>query len=303
MRIQTWRIKLWVRRHKHWLIMTAVSVLFVAAVLLRWDGFRGHDSAGAALRNAALVLTAFIALYLGAWRTVVATSQADTAERGLAHDRLQRSIHMLESPVMAVRLGAIGLMEDLMPGYGSEKDVERYHLTLVDVVCAFVRQPPDNSFDRNRPGTDPIEQVTPLGSRREDIQEAMRLLSWLHDHIGYERYVSVPKLDLTGAKLAGVKLPNGDLCRADFSNADLRGAILTKNNLEDSRLCGAHMEGADLTGCNISNADLSGASGITQSMLDSAAARPEAPPCLGDGDKNATDPQTGLPLAWRDGAT
>ena len=302
MRIQTWRIEFWVRKHKHWLIMTAVSVCFVAIILVRWDEFQGSDSAGAALRNAALVLTAFIALYLGAWRTVVATSQADTAEKGFAHDRLQRSIHMLESPVMAVRLGAISLMEDLMPGHGSEKDIERYHLSLVDVVCAFVRQAPENSLDRTEPGTDHVEPVVPLESRREDIQEAMRLLSWLHDHIGYERYVSVVTMDLTGARLAGVKLPNGDLRRANFTNADLRGAILIKNNLEDSRLCDAYMEGADLTGCEISNADFSGASGITQSMLDSAVARPDEPPRLGDGDKQVTDPQTGLPLAWRGGA-
>jgi hypothetical protein len=110
------------------------------------------------------------------------------------------------------------------------------------------------------------------GGRIEALQELN------HDH------VPLVGLDVSGAFLMGIKLPDANLTRsvmesadlrhanlsnsemsfADLSSANLRQATLRRMNLQyatfdDADLTRADLSGSDLTGASLSNTDLTGA--------------------------------------------
>jgi Pentapeptide repeats (8 copies) len=76
--------------------------------------------------------------------------------------------------------------------------------------------------------------------------------------------VSLIAVDVRDAYLQNIRLPNGQLHRANFSGADMRGAVLTGADLSQAQLYGTNLRGATLHGANVSetefdNADLVGA--------------------------------------------
>ncbi len=72
-------------------------------------------------------------------------------------------------------------------------------------------------------------------------------------------FVSLPRQNLTAAKLAGLKLREADLTGADLTRVDLRGADLSAARLKDTVLKGADLRGADLSGVDLKGVNLTGA--------------------------------------------
>ena len=156
----------------------------------------------------------------------------------------------------------------------------------------------------------------------EDVQEVMTVIGNRSDFgIALEKKADF-RINLKGAVLPIVKLPDAKLARADLSYviffsesqaakeearkedmiipradltyADLSGAYLFNANLTSAHLGGATFSRAFLVAANLSGAILGGGEGLTQALLNEAMADPENPPVLHD----AQDPETKKPLKW-----
>ena len=125
------------------LVVAAVSVISV----LYWDWLSIRESNGSTIRNIVLAAAAVIALPPAIWRSKVAERQAataqrqsETAERGLLNERYQKGAEMLGGDVLAVRLGGIYALARLAREHSGD-----YHLEIMDLLCAFVRNPTGES--------------------------------------------------------------------------------------------------------------------------------------------------------------
>ena len=110
--------------------------------------------------------------------------------------------------------------------------------------------------------------------------------------------------DLSGAGLAGTRLPKANLLGAILSGVSFIGADLSKTELAEATLVGAHLEGANLSGATlyICNTRLDGsvgpaqpATGLTKDQLNEACANLGNPPIM---DGFVLDAETGEPLVW-----
>ena len=144
---------------------TARIVAWIMAVLIGtavfsimfWCWLNDGESGSTTIRNLGLVVAAMIALPLAIWRSIVAERQVETAQRGLLNERYQKGAEMLGSGVLAVRLGGVYALAGL-----AREHPEDYHMKIVSLLCAFVRNPP-----RMKP---------PHRKLREDVQEVMTAL-------------------------------------------------------------------------------------------------------------------------------
>ena len=232
---------------------------------------------------------------------------------------------MLGSEVLAVRLGGIYALQHL-----AEDEPKQYHVQIMRLLCAFVRNPTKQGSD------------TGLSHFRvrEDVQAAMKAIGSRSDadlelekKEKFELDLSFAELLETGATgmndedidlMVGVNLIGANLSKANAAGARLIGAKLIGANLTEAYLTGAHLTGAHLTGAKLIGANLSranlvaaypnfanftdanltdanltgalliGAKGLTQVQLDQACADPDNPPNLG----SLRDAETGAQLEW-----
>ena len=118
-----------------------------------WGWLSDGESSSTTIRNLSLVIAAIIGLPLAIWRSIVAERQADaaqrqseTARRGLLNERYQKGAEMFGSGRLSVRLGgvyALALLAREHPG--------DYHLEIVSLFCAFVRNPIGEPFEAPLP--------------------------------------------------------------------------------------------------------------------------------------------------------
>ena len=241
-----------------------------------------------------LVIAAIVALPLAIWRSKVAERQAETAQRGLLNERYQRGAEMLGSKVLQVRLGGIYAL-----GCLAREHPRDYHRQIMNLLCAFVRNPPgENNQDIHKVRED-VHAVLPLICIRSKLQ------------IEIEEKEFYFNLDLSGADLHGVSLlrvaslgnsdmepPPGasaNLERADLVRTNLSSAALVFANLKGAHFYNANLEGAFLNGTILSGAHLSGCKGLTQEQIDRATADSDNPPKL----EGVVDADTGKLLVWR----
>lgn len=71
--------------------------------------------------------------------------------------------------------------------------------------------------------------------------------------------MSLPKANLVGAELHGLRFCGSDLQQANLTGADLRQCQMRDVNLRGANLTGAQLEGADLSGADLREAQLSNA--------------------------------------------
>ena len=239
---------------------------------------------------------------------------------------------MLGSDVLAVRLGGIYALARL-----AREGAEDYHMQIMNLLCAFVRQQGAGPIKGESLTIDPtfktwenkvrFERPVPV---REDIQAVMTAV---HERSGpqikieeiekgegyglnlsganlagaYLADVGLPNADLAGVNLSGADLIVANLAGANLAGANLTGANLTGANLNFANLLDADLAGANLAGANLNRANLSGANltvadlrnceGFTQKQIDQAQAVSGNPPNLA----NVVDAKTGNPLVWRGG--
>ena len=120
------------------LILVAICVLdgsrdWAASL---WCWLTKNESGSTTIRNVGLFFGAIVALVLTVRRIKVADRQAETAQKGLLHDRYQRGGEMLGGRLPAVRLGGIYALQQL-----ATEHPESFLPLVVRQYCAFVRHP------------------------------------------------------------------------------------------------------------------------------------------------------------------
>ena len=251
-----------------------------------WDWVRtagdSVESGSTTIRNLGLVIAGLIALPLAIWRSVVAHKEANVAQQGLWNERYQKGAEMLGSAVLSVRLGGIYALRKL-----AEEHPEQYHIQIMELFCAFVRNPTNDNDIEFHPERD--ERRSKLGLElRMDVQEVMKAIG--------------------SRSSAGHSIERSHQYRLYLHDADISRSQLLSANLSDAWLSGANLSGAmlhnaDLSGAMLRDTDLSGArldgvfhvQGLTQAQLDEARADPNYPPRL----QGLSDAETGEPLVWR----
>lgn len=291
------------------LVLALLAAAFVGYALLLWQGPWWLD--GDRLRRRDLqpadgvVITGFrttlVALGAGAVagaglyytdRTLRHTRDRDREQAEIARDgqvtgRYVEAIKLLASERTVERLGGIYALERIM------RDSAKDHLTVVEVLAAFVRDQVTVSPDAELPpsAAPPEESVqaalTVLG-RRPPLEEPFR--------------IDLRRTDLRGADLQDARLERVRLGGAHLERANLIGAHLEEAWLRDTFLGGAwlgraHLEGAvlrgsdlrgaslketHLAGARLVNADLSTAVGLTPEQVGKAVLEEETklPPAV-----------------------
>ena len=136
----TWNsIRNWISDNKFLTVVHVVAVVLlvfgVVMVCQHWEWIV-TESGSTIIRNLGLVIGGLIAIGFGIWRGVVASRQAKTSQRGLLNERYQKGTEMLGSEVLSVRLGGIYALQRL-----AEDDPVQYHVQIMRLLCAFVRNP------------------------------------------------------------------------------------------------------------------------------------------------------------------
>ena len=209
------------------------------------------------LRNVGLLIGGVLALVFGIWRARVAERQANAAQeqaeasqaqveaaqlqveiarQTLLNDRYQRAAELLGNETLAVRLSGIYALRRL-----SEEYPEGFHAQHIELLCAFVRNPTNDS-DLFLPAPEDWHTVGPRV--REDVQAAV---SCIAQRTPYQVASDISlglRIDLRGANLAG---------------ADLRGYRLDGADLTHATLAYAKLDGAFLVDAVMTNADFTGA--------------------------------------------
>ena len=257
-----------------WLILTVVSFLTsIGLTVWFWSWLHSSTPTGVSnsetLRNVGLLIGGLLAFVFAGWRAWVAERQAnaarlqaqtalhqaDTAQQSLLNERYQRGAEMLGSNVLVVRMGGIYALKRL-----AEEHPAEYHIQVMDLFCAFARNPTAGPEDivTERTG------IMPFLSLREDIQAAVTAIGHRSQEgitlEGKNDYV----LNLTGACLNHLRLEEANLSSVRLGGADLGGAYLPHANLSYAGLAEAN-----LSGTTLSFADFSG-SILRQAKLSSA---------------------------------
>lgn len=261
-------------------VALGLVVLWVEApTLYAGSGATPDARATASATTRAGILAVFAATIaaLGAAAALAETRRAnrETHERereAQVTDRYIRAIDQLGEK-LEVRLGGIYALRRIA------EDSPRDRATIVDVLCAFVR---DNvqATTNDRPE---LMEAPP----RSDVQAALTVIGRLNQladrgvggefhsidlsdvHLGHAKLVDAnlehANLDetcLERANLRGAHLEHAHLFSAGLKKANLRGAYLnhaelTSTNLEGADLRRAHLEDVERSaGINLSHADL-----------------------------------------------
>jgi len=185
-------------------------------------------------------------------------------------------------PNLEVRLGAIYALERIA------QDSERDHITVMEVLCAYIREnaPASSARDHDlgdwpdwpedadahwKRGQNLRAWAFNLPPPRVDIQAALTVIGRrTPDQIEIERRQRRSEDD-PGFRL---DLRATNLQRADLSRANLDHALLTDAQMEGTNLRWAHMEGASLReahmeGANLTSANIAGAR-VTEAWLQGA---------------------------------
>lgn len=285
-----------------WFVIFSVVVLAAGGILANkfWAELADMDSIGSATRNVVLIIAGVLALPLAIWRGHVAEQQVAATRATLANQRYAASATMLSSEAPFVRLSGISALQDL-----ALEDPSHYHVPVMRLLCAFVRDPIPTNAPIGMP--EPLDHEYPnpdTCGRREDIQSALQAISTCHSlHLAIERREKF-RLDLHGADLRAARLSNMDfsnalwgtaagganLCFVDFSHTNLQSSCLAACQLHNAKV-----RGANLSGACFKVAGQDAAYGLTQEQMDTAQADPKAPPNVA----GMVAAESGAPMVWR----
>jgi hypothetical protein len=126
---------------------------------------RVRESGSTTLRNLGLLVAGAIAIGLAVWRSIAADRQSkatmyqsETAVGNLWNARFEKGVEMLASEHQAVRLGGVYALWHLFADSPRPNRIQ-----LIETLCAFVRQPPDDQ--------------APSLRLREDVQAVMSVFT------------------------------------------------------------------------------------------------------------------------------
>ena len=187
-----------------------------------------------------------------------AQAQADAVlktEQGQRQDRLKNAIEHLGHESDSVRLGGAYELFHLA------RDTEDLCQTVLNILCAHIRQTTGESKYRETHKSKPSEEIQSLLTLLfEQEQEVFKDCyinlqgSWLN---GAELFkANLRWAELSETHLQGVSLPGAYLHGAFLLKAQMQGAYLDRARLQGASLYGAQLQGADLGKAGLRGADL-----------------------------------------------
>jgi uncharacterized protein YjbI with pentapeptide repeats len=169
---------------------------------------------------------------------------------------------------ITLRLGGIYALEGVM------NISEDYHRSVLEALCAFVRDQTKAKTGDDAPATDVQAALTVIGRRRVmegSAPDLNNVLIQKANLIGADlNGARLYRANLPNPNLSGANLPNTNLSGADLAYADLSGARLHDADLSGANLVGASLYHATLYDAHLSGASLIGARFLTQQQLDAA---------------------------------
>ncbi|MBD1907821.1 pentapeptide repeat-containing protein [Funiculus sociatus GB2-A5] len=191
-----------------------------------------------------------------------ALENAKAAQDKQITERFTKAVEQLASQEIAVRLGGIYALERIA------KDSDKDHWTIMEVLTAFVREPPPLKVPLEEekpllelpPHIQKIKDDKPPKKLRIDIQAALTVIGRRNCKNEEENQ----RLDLHNTDIRGADLSGANLKKANLNAAILEGAILVKADLEEAYLMGANLKKADLNTAILDSAIL------TQANLEGA---------------------------------
>lgn len=172
--------------------------------------------------------------------------------------RYTEAIKQLGDDSISIRLGGIYALERIA------QDSVRDHQTILDVLCAFIREVSPSTVDG--------EDVA--GPIRSDVAAAATVVGRLSSLPPPSTVIDLSdtnlrNADFTGANLArarfngsileGANLSRANLTKADLINADLKHADFAAADLTHATLSDSNLQGVDLTDAKLNRANLFGA--------------------------------------------
>ena len=166
-------------------------------------------------------------------------------EQGLRQERLKNAIEHLGHEKDSVRLGGAYELFHLA------EDTQKLRQTVLDILCAHIRQTTGESAYRKTHQSKPSEEIqsllTLLFVQEHDVFKGLHInLQGSYLNGANLRKARLEKAVLTKAHLKGSNLWEAHLQEGDFLEAHLQGADLGKANLRVARLEKARLQGADL---------------------------------------------------------
>lgn len=208
------------------------------------------------IRNIGLIVAAIVALPIAIWRSRVAERQADIAQQSVLNERYQKSAEMLGSGVLSVRLGGIVALEHLALEHPAQ-----YHVEVMRLLFAFIRQPIEDSQAHNVPTLD-------MRGSRQDVQAAVDAVRACRSQNSAAEANLIRWIDLRGADLRQTDLTNIDLSVVPVTEwSEIASGPLEAPNLRivlsHADLSRAHLGLAKMPRClcdetNFTAADLGG---------------------------------------------
>ena len=202
-------------------------------------------------------------------------------EQGQRQERLKNAIEHLGHKSVSVRLG--GAYELFHLAADATEDTKKLRQTVLDILCAHIRQTTGESEYREKYKSKPSEEIQSLLSllfvQEYEVFKGLRVDlqgSWLNgadlDGAHLEQavlssaYLQRAKLNssylreanLTEAYLTAASLLKADLRETVLLNARLQGVCLHEARLQGARLDGVQMQGAELMGAQMQSAYLDG---------------------------------------------
>ena len=197
-----------------------------------------------------------------------AKAQADAVsktEQGQRQDRLKNAIEHLGHEKDSVRLGGAYELFHLA------KDIKELRQTVLDILCAHIRQTTGDDGYRETHKSKPSEEVqsllTLLFVQEYEVFKGCHINlqgSWLNGANLKEARLAKAILTrahlqnawLREAQLQGAYLIEARLQEADLSKAQLQGAYLLMADSREAYLSQARLQGAYLMGASLQAADL-----------------------------------------------
>ena len=186
-----------------------------------------------------------------------AKAQADAVsktEQGQRQDRLKNAIEHLGDEKDSVRLGGAYELFHLA------EDTENLRQTVLDILCAHIRQMTGDDEYRETHKSKPSEEIqsllTLLFVQKHEVFKGCHINlqeSWLNG-------ADLQEARLWKATLVGAHLQKADLYRAHLQKANLYRAQLQAANLVETQLQGTTLDRAQLQRSILNRAQLQGAS-------------------------------------------
>ncbi len=155
-------------------------------------------------------------------------------EEGQRQERMKNAIEHLGHESDSVRLGGAYELFHLA------EDTEALRQTVLDILCAHIRQTTGEDAYREKQSSNPSEEV-----------QSLLTLLFVQRHEVFKRL----HVNLQGSWLNGADIRGAHLEKAVLANAYLQGTIFYKAHLQKANFCKARLQGANLEVAHLQAAD------------------------------------------------